>query len=162
MELYVLRHGIAADMGPAGSGDAGRPLTEQGIANMREQGRGLARLGLTLDALYHSPLVRTQQTAAIIGEALGIEPQPAQQLAPGCDLARLRDLLEKRWPGERIMIVGHQPDCSEITSELTGGSRVVFKRGSLARIDLPAIAANAGVLVWLLSPRILRSIGQEE
>ena len=35
MELYFLRHGIAADAGPHGSGDAGRPLTKEGIAKMQ-------------------------------------------------------------------------------------------------------------------------------
>src|SRR5215468_8844575 len=93
MELYVLRHGIAADMGPEGSGDAGRPLTEEGIAKMREEARGLLQLGLRLDVLLSSPLVRARQTAEIVGRALNIEIQLAAALAPGCDLARLGGLL---------------------------------------------------------------------
>ena len=51
MELYFLRHGIAADEGPAGMGDAGRPLTKDGIAKMQAGARGMRRLGLRLDAM---------------------------------------------------------------------------------------------------------------
>ena len=63
MELYFLRHGIAADEGPADSGDAGRPLTEQGIKKMKEAARGLRRLGVRPEVLLSSPLVRARQTA---------------------------------------------------------------------------------------------------
>jgi phosphohistidine phosphatase len=160
MELYLLRHGIAADMGPEASGDAGRPLTEEGIAKMQEEARGLRQLGLRLDVLLSSPLVRARQTAEIVGRALNIEMQLADALAPGCDLARLRGLLGEQRGAERVMIVGHEPDFSELTSTLTGGSRVLFKKGGLARVDTAVLEQGGGVLVWLLAPRILRGIGQ--
>lgn len=161
MELYILRHGVAADFGPAGSGDAGRPLTDEGISKMQLQAAGLKRLELTLDYLFCSPLVRTQQTAEIIGQALGIEAQIAAPLAPGCDLNKLRTVLAGISGGKRIMVVGHEPDCGELTSQLTGGSRFLFKKGGLARIDLPVIAAGAGVLTWYLPPRVQRLIGDQ-
>ena len=41
MELYFLRHGVAADAGPAGTGDAGRPLTKEGVTKMKAEARGL-------------------------------------------------------------------------------------------------------------------------
>jgi phosphohistidine phosphatase len=159
MELYLLRHGIAADVGPKGSGDAGRPLTEEGIARMREAAHGLQRLGLQLDMLLSSPLVRARQTAEIIGQALNIEPQLAAALAPGCGLAQLRDLLGQHRGAQRVMIVGHEPDFSELTGALTGGSRVQFKKGGLARVDAVVAEQGAGVLAWLLAPRVLRMIG---
>ena len=93
MELYFLRHGIAADEGPAGMGDAGRPLTKDGIAKMQAGARGMRRLGLRLDVLLSSPLVRARETAAIIARELGLELQLADELAPGCDIAQLFALL---------------------------------------------------------------------
>jgi phosphohistidine phosphatase len=160
MELYLLRHGIAADIGPDGSGDAGRPLTEDGIAKMREEARGLRLLGLRLDVLLSSPLVRARQTAEIAGRALSVEMQLAGALAPGCDLARLRGLLAEHRGAERVMIVGHEPDFSELASALTGGNRIQLKKGGLARVDATVVEQGGGVLVWLLAPRILREIGQ--
>ena len=66
MELYFLRHGIAADAGPAGTGDAGRPLTKEGVTKMEAEARGLRRLKVKSDTLLYSPLVRARQTAEIV------------------------------------------------------------------------------------------------
>jgi phosphohistidine phosphatase len=161
MELYLLRHGIAADVGPEGSGDAGRPLTEEGIAKIKEVSRGLRSLGVRLDTLLSSPLVRARQTAEIVGRALGLDVELADALAPGCDIARLRELIGEHRGAERVMIVGHEPDFSGLAGDLTGGSRVEFKKGGLARVDLDAVDEGAGMLAWLLPPRALRKIGRD-
>jgi phosphohistidine phosphatase len=159
MELYFLRHGIAADEGPGDSGDAGRPLTEQGIEKMKEAARGLRRLGVRPDVLLSSPLVRARQTAEIVRKAFGIESRLVEALSPGCDLVRLCDLLGEYRSAERVMVVGHEPDFSTLIGELTGGSRVQLKKGGLARVDLDTIDEGAGSLIWLLPPLALRKAG---
>ena len=159
MELYFLRHAIAADVGPEGSGDAGRPLTEAGISRMKEAARGLRRLGVRPDVLLSSPLVRARQTAEIVRRAFGIESRLVDALAPGCDIARLRDLLGEYRSAERVMLVGHEPDFSMLVGALTGGSRVQIKKGGLARVDLETIEEGAGTLIWLLPPLALRKAG---
>jgi phosphohistidine phosphatase len=156
MELYFLRHGIAADAGPDGTGDAGRPLTKEGIAKMHVGARGVRRLGLRLDALLSSPLVRAHETAAIIARELGLELQLAEKLAPGCDLAQLFALLGEYRGAERVMLVGHEPDFSSMIGALTGGSHVLMKKGGLARIDIERLEQGIGTLTWLLPPRVLR------
>jgi phosphohistidine phosphatase len=157
MELYFLRHGIAADVGPAGRGDAGRPLTKEGIAKMQSAARGMRRLELRLDALLSSPLVRAHETAAIVAHELGLELQLVDELAPGCDLARLFALLGEHRATKRVMLVGHEPDFSQLIGDLTGGSRVLMKKGGLGRVDIDLLEAGAGTLIWLLPPRALRS-----
>src|SRR5512147_1139240 len=118
MELYFLRHGIAVDVGPEGSGDAGRPLTAEGIKKMKEEARGLRRLDVRPDVLLSSPLVRASQTAEIVRHALGLDSRLVDALAPGCDVARLRDLLGEYRSAERIMVVGHEPDFSDLIGAL--------------------------------------------
>lgn len=157
MELYFLRHGIAADVGPDGLGDAGRPLTKEGIAKMRAGARGLRRLGLQLDALLSSPLVRAHETATIVARELGLELQLADELAPGCDIAQLFALLGEHRAAERVMLVGHEPDFSILIGALTGGSRVLMKKGGLGRVDIDLLEEGAGTLAWLLPPRALRN-----
>jgi phosphohistidine phosphatase len=159
MELYFLRHGIAADVGPEGSGDAGRPLTAEGIEKMKEAARGLRRLGVRPDVLLSSPLVRARQTAEIVRRAFGLESRLVEALAPGCDIARLRDLLGEYRSAEGVMVVGHEPDFSTLVGLLTGGSRVQLKKGGLARVDLETVDEGAGTLVWLLPPMALRKAG---
>jgi len=156
MELYFLRHGIAADAGPAGMGDAGRPLTKEGIAKTRAGARAMHRLGLRLDALLSSPLVRARETAAIVARELGLELQLDEKLAPGCDIAQLFALLGEHRAAERVMLVGHEPDFSSLIGALTGGSHVLMKKGGLARVDIEQLEQSAGALVWLLPPRVLR------
>ncbi|MEM8534859.1 MAG: phosphohistidine phosphatase SixA [Chloroflexota bacterium] len=160
MELYLLRHGIAADVAPHGSGDAGRPLTEEGITKMYMEARGLKKLDLHLDLILTSPLVRAQQTADIVGETLHMTVHQAEELALGCGVAQLRVLLQRYPDAERVMIVGHEPDFSSLIGTLTGGSSVVMKKGGLGRVDLYAVEAHMGTLSWLLPPRVLRTIGK--
>ncbi|NOK64304.1 MAG: phosphohistidine phosphatase SixA [Chloroflexi bacterium AL-W] len=160
MELYLLRHGIAADVGPDGSGDVGRPLTDDGITKMYMEAHALKKLAIQLDIILTSPLVRAQQTAEIVGETLGITVQQAQELALGCDVAQLRTLLQQYPGAERVLIVGHEPDFSNLIGTLTGGSNVVMKKGGLGKVDLYAVEAHMGTLSWLLPPRVLRTIGK--
>jgi phosphohistidine phosphatase len=54
------------------------------------------------------------------------------------------------------MLVGHEPDFSLIISALTGGGKVILKKGGLARVDITATAPLQGDLVWLLPPKIMR------
>lgn len=153
MEIYFLRHGVAEDMAPGGS-DAARRLTDKGIAKLEAAREGLRRLKVAPDLLLTSPLVRARQTAEVVGRHLGLEPQVADVLAPGCDAARLRSLLAEHPGVGRVMVVGHEPDFSRMIAELTGG-RVEMKKGGLARVDLEP-GERRGTLVWLAPPRGLR------
>jgi phosphohistidine phosphatase len=159
MELYFLRHGVAADAGPAGTGDVGRPLTKEGVTKMKAESRGLRRLGIEPDALLSSPLARAHQTAEIVARELAVELQLADALAPGCTAERLLELLSQHRDAERVIVVGHEPDFSTMIGELTGGSRVLLKKGGLGRVDLEAMQKGGGTLVWLLPPLALRAAG---
>jgi len=156
MELYFLRHGIAADEGPEGTGDAGRPLTKEGIAKMKAAARGLRKLGVEIDVLLSSPLVRAHETARIVARELGPELLLNDGLAPGCNAGRIFELLGEHRSGERVMFVGHEPDFSTIVGALTGGSRVALKKGGLARVDIEVLEEGTGTLMWLLPPRAMR------
>lgn len=158
MKLYLLRHGIAADHGPDGT-DASRPLTSEGMDKMRRSARGMQRLDMKLDMLLSSPLVRARQTAEIVGRVLACDMQIADELAPGCDAAGLIELLRQQ-AAERVMVVGHEPDFSEMVGALTGGSRVEMKKGALARVNLHSLTIGNGTLMWLLQPHVLQTLGK--
>ncbi len=74
-ELYLIRHGLAEERGDRWPDDNKRPLTDEGISRMRKATRGLARLGVTVDVVLSSPLVRARQTAEIV--AAGFDPRPS-------------------------------------------------------------------------------------
>jgi phosphohistidine phosphatase len=161
-ELYLIRHAIAAERGDAWPDDTKRPLTDEGIERMRKAVRGLARLGVAIDIVLTSPLVRTRQTAEIV--AAGLDPRPhlvnVESLAPGGSPAAAIGDLEKHARKARIAIVGHEPGIGELAARLIGSRHAVpFKKGAVCRIDLDTLPSGGpGELRWFLTPRILRAI----
>jgi len=155
MQLYFLRHGLAdwPDWDPAR--DEERPLTDKGIKKMKAEAKAIQKLGLNLDAILSSPLVRARQTAEVIAKRLGMDVIQEHALTPGFDAKRLRGVLRSNAKAGAIMIVGHEPDFSQTIAEVTGGGRVVMKKGGLARVDLESLDPPSGKLVWLLAPKTL-------
>ena len=161
-ELYLIRHAVAEDRGEDWPDDAKRPLSEDGASRMRKAARGLDRLGLTLDVIVTSPLVRTRQTADIVAAALNPRPPivAAESLAPGGSYQAIITELEKQSKRGRIGIVGHEPGIGEFAARLVGSRHAIeFKKGAVCRIDVDALPPSGpGELRWLVTPRILRSI----
>jgi phosphohistidine phosphatase len=161
-ELYLIRHGLAEERGDAWPDDSKRPLTADGISSMRKEARGLARLGVALDVVLSSPLVRARQTAEIV--AAGLEPRPSlvnvDSLAPDGSYAALMSDLEKHARKTRIALVGHEPAIGELAARLIGSRHALeFKKGGVCRIDVEEFPpAGPGALRWMLTPKILRSI----
>jgi phosphohistidine phosphatase len=161
-ELYLIRHGIAEDRGDAWPDDAKRPLTDEGMDRLRKEARGLARLGVVIDVVLTSPLVRTRQTADIVAAAFDTRPHivAADSLAPGGTFQAVTADLEKHAKKSRIALVGHEPGIGELAARLVGARRPIeFKKGAVCRIDVDTIPPAApGALRFLLTPKILRSI----
>jgi phosphohistidine phosphatase len=150
MELYFLRHG-EADWPNWKKPDDQRPLTKQGKKEMREVAAFLKRVKARPDLIVTSPLPRASQTAEIAAERLKIKCREDKLLAPGFGRADLERLL-KKYPEEGLMIVGHEPDFTEVISELTGASLKLSKAGT-ALVELNRSWRN-GRLLWLFPPKI--------
>jgi phosphohistidine phosphatase len=161
-EIYLIRHGLAEERGDVWPDDAKRPLTEDGMSRMRKSVRGLAHLGVSLDVVLMSPLVRARQTAEIV--AAGLSPRPslvsADSLAPEGSFAAVIADLEKHAKKTRIALVGHEPSIGELAARLIGSRHAIeFKKGAVCRIDLEAIPPSGpGDLRWLLTPKIMRAL----
>jgi phosphohistidine phosphatase len=127
VRLFVVRHAQAAPGDP----DAMRPLTAQGREVARAVGAQLA--ATQPDAVLCSPLLRARETAAPIANAAGVEAEPDERLAPGATAADIREAVQGR--GGTVVVVGHQPDCSEIVLELSG-REVKFEPGAVVEVEL--------------------------
>ena len=164
LELYLVRHAIAAERGPEWPDDDVRPLTDRGIARFENAVAGLAKLKLAVDEVLTSPLVRARQTAELL--ASGLEDGPSVQvlgaLAPGHEPAPVVDAVLRVARGRRIALVGHEPGLGELAAFLLGTRRdIAFKKGGVCRIDLDAgVARSSGALVWFLTPKILRRLAE--
>jgi phosphohistidine phosphatase len=160
--LYLIRHGVAEERGESWPDDTKRPLTVKGADRLRKSVRGVAHLGVSLDVVLTSPLVRTRQTSDIV--AAVFDPRPpvvvVEALAPGGSYPNLRAEIEKQSRRANIALVGHEPGIGEIAAQLAGlRQRLEFKKGAICRIDIDGLAPQAtGRLVWFLTPRIMRAI----
>jgi len=131
VQLYLVRHAEAAD----GEPDELRPLTAEGREAARTLGRKLADDGVRPDAVLTSPLLRARETGRELARPAGLEAEPDERLAPGATAQAVREAAGER--GGTVVVVGHQPDCSQIAAALTGGPEPAFPPGGMVAIDLP-------------------------
>ena len=155
-QLWLLRHGEAVphDSKP----DADRELTARGERQALAAGEGLARLGVEFAACYTSPKVRALDTAKLACRALGIEPVVEDAVGEGFDRGDAIALLRAHGDDARVLVVGHEPDFSQVVHDLTGG-RVDFKKGGVAAVREER---GSGELLALLRPREIESIALDE
>ncbi len=167
MNFYLMRHGIAVEKNdPSVEHDRERPLTAKGVKRMRKASKGVSRLGIPLDCVLTSPLLRARQTAEIIARTLGIEDrlEEISGLAPESTVEHLLFGLTRYQDREHLLAVGHEPLLSSFAVYLLGGQKPInltleFKKGCLCRIETDLSTANPAKLHWLLTPKQLRSLG---
>lgn len=164
IELHLVRHAIAAERGPSYPDDRLRPLTPEGTARWRKAVIGLRAVGMEVDLVLTSPLVRSRETADLL--AAGLPGKPAVEestaLAPGGDAAAITRLIARVGRRHRrLALVGHEPDLGELAARLLQArGHVEFKKGAVCRIDVDvATPGGPGALRWFLAPRLLRKLG---
>lgn len=156
MKLYFLRHGLAADRETWAGDDFDRPLTDEGKERMAREAATLAKLNLNPDLILTSPLVRAYQTAEIAAQHLNLTDKLAtdERLSPGFGTNELAKILTAYPEAKALMLVGHEPDLSQVIGDLIGGGRVICKKGSLACVELSNKSLR-GELAWLIPPSVL-------
>ena len=154
LTIYILRHGDAGDPLP-GPDDDLRELTAKGRAQARAAGSLLERIEAGIEVLLSSPLPRALQTAQIAAHELSHTPEVRICDSFACG-ARLGDFQTEilRSGRDVVLVVGHQPDLGELIHHLTG-AHTALKKGALARIRCDAVEPGAGLLDWLVPPRLL-------
>lgn len=141
MKLWVLRHGEAE---PYGS----RPDSERALtAHGREEAlRSAAELiGQPITAIYASPYLRAQQTAELVREALGFQPdiRTVEWLTPD---NRPQAVAEQLVSVDYALLVSHNPLVGNLLGYLQHGhvqQPEAVKTAGLAELegDLPLAGA---------------------
>lgn len=153
MKICFLRHG-EADWPDWKKADDERPLTERGRREMKQVARFLDHLKLSADCIFTSPLPRASQTADIVGQRIGLAVQVEPKLAHGFNLDRLRQLIAGL-EAKCVMLVGHEPEFSQVIKELTGGKIKISKAG-IGLVEAKS-DCTSGRLLWLLPPKIAKA-----
>jgi len=156
VELCLLRHAHAGDSTTWEEADELRPLTEKGRRQAERLARHLQTAGFAPDVVLASPLVRARETAEIVAEILRAPLRIDPRLGEMLDMASVEEMLADAGDPRRPVLVGHDPDFSELASELVGAP-IAMRKGTLARIDVERpLEPGGGELRWLLPPDLLR------
>ena len=158
VELYLIRHADAGDPEAWTRPDAERPLSDKGRRQAERLGRHLAALEFAPDVILASPKVRAVETARLVADALGRPVSEDERLAGPLGLDTLEEMVGDAGSPRRVVLVGHDPDFSELLSELAGAPGLAMRKGALARVDVEGrIRPGSGVLRWVLPPDLVPS-----
>jgi phosphohistidine phosphatase len=137
--------------------DAARPLAPRGERQADRLARFLAGTGFRTDAIITSPKLRAAQTAEIVAERLGVPVRIDERLAGGVGLNALEAILRDAGDPVAPVLVGHDPDFSDLVVKLCGGLGVPMRKGAFARIDAERpFEPGRATLRWLIPPDLLK------
>lgn len=165
MDLFILRHGDAGRRSTTSRGDSKRPLTLGGKKEIEEISKGLCSLGIRLDYIFTSPLLRSKQTSEIVFKNLKCKNQIIEldELKPEGNKLQLYNKLSTLKQDSSVFIVGHEPYLSELIGETisSGTSRIDLKKGGLAQIrTISLLPKIQGELRWLLTPKHMKKMAK--
>ena len=162
MEIYILRHGIAVERGtPGNKKDSDRPLTPEGEQKMHQIAEAILGMELNFDLILSSPYKRAEQTANIVASEVDEEVTFTEFLEPDGNALELIAEINDEKP-QRVLLVGHEPDLSQLISVLTTGdsdAAIELKKGGLCKLTTDKLSfGRCATLNWLLTPKLLREL----
>jgi phosphohistidine phosphatase len=156
MRLYLVQHGEAV---PA-EDDPDRPLSDKGRQDVQRLASLIARAGVGVRRVLHSPKPRARDTAVLLAQVLGpggvVEETP-QGLAPMDDPGILAGAIAGWEDDDQVMIVGHLPHMGRLLSRLVASDDeaqvAAFTPGSVACLER---AGDGGwAIVWMAGPGLI-------
>jgi phosphohistidine phosphatase len=167
MNLYIIRHGIAEDLGASNNhDDSQRALTDAGRKKMYSIAEGLRAFSVELDLVLSSPYKRTRETAEIVTEVFKMKNKLfyTENLIPPGELLQLIDEVNEKYSVDNLAIVGHEPALSSLVSLLLSGQpslSITMKKGGVCCLSMEKLLFEGGAtLEWLLTPAQLVSLGE--
>jgi phosphohistidine phosphatase len=166
MQIFLLRH---AEAEQEADSDAVRALTAKGLKQAESVGHYCLKHGFVPEMILSSPLTRAEETARLVARALGVPKlvEIEEFLRAGMTTERalsgLRrsflELMKREKSPERtsIMLVGHEPDFSNLTGALIGGraESVHFRKATLVGVALRELKPGAGTIEFVIPVRCL-------
>lgn len=159
--LMLFRHG-KSDWNAEYAQDRDRPLNARGEQAANTMGVVLREMGEIPDRIVSSTAVRAESTAEMArlsggwagplelsDDLYGTSPAGALAVAAGHGKG-----------AERLMLVGHEPTWSMLTTKLCGG-RVAVRTGTVVAIDLDIddwsrAPEASGTVAYALQPRMFK------
>ncbi|MBD3241944.1 MAG: CHAD domain-containing protein [Chitinivibrionales bacterium] len=165
MQLYIVRHGIAVNVGEDGvKRDEDRMLSKRGWQRTEAVGAALAELGWKPERVLTSPLARAAETARILARTAPSHPRVVDcaWLKPDTAPKDMIAALAKR-KGATLAIVGHMPELGELLGLLLTGNTghgVPLRKAAVCCLSFDGrVRPGSAKLEWLMQPKQLVAIG---
>ncbi|MBV8140576.1 MAG: phosphohistidine phosphatase SixA [Verrucomicrobia bacterium] len=161
MQLFLLRH---AEAEPKAATDETRALTAKGSKQAQGIGKFCRDRGIVPGLILSSPLKRAEETARLVAGELELPKlvQISEFLRAGMTaeraLSNLRESFteilkrDKQLEMASIMLVGHEPDFSNLTGILIGArpTSVHFRKATLMGLSLQELRPGAATIEFIL------------
>ena len=156
MILYLLRH---ADARTEAVSDEERQISQKGISQAKRVAKFCASNELLPGIILTSPIRRAQETAELFSVETNVKRVLALGfLKSGMTSEQALEGLAEYAEFESVMIVGHEPDFSELVAALLGLSdreRVRLRKASLTAIEISEVKAGRGVLQFSIPVKLM-------
>jgi phosphohistidine phosphatase len=165
VNLYIMRHGEAANLGAEFPSDGVRPLTFNGRKRVELSTKGLSASGVAVDKIISSPLVRARQTAEIVHEGLAVATNlEFSDALPIGDIDGIVKAVQAHTRHENVMLVGHEPTLTRLISVLVSGAAeaaIDMPPGGLCMLTLNTIVVGqCATLRWFPASNQLVALGK--
>jgi phosphohistidine phosphatase len=136
MLIHLIRHAQAIKRSPAVP-DEQRFLTCRGRKRFRKVSGVLRNLNVDPDYIFTSPKIRAVQTADILAEKLLFNGELiVSPLLADFTLQSLFELLQVYLLPKECVLVGHDPDFSELVAKLLNLSYCSLSKGSVVTLKI--------------------------
>ncbi|MCC6866877.1 MAG: histidine phosphatase family protein [Ignavibacteria bacterium] len=157
MNVYIVRHGLTAELDAEVADDGYRYLSIHGRNHCRIVAQKLKDMKVKPDIIISSPLVRAVQTAEVFAAVLKYDDEikTAIELIGGSSFTRFQQLLKRHSHYSNVGIFGHAPDVNNFTIGLIKDNPVKdlqfnFKNSSVCNISYEP-STEKGVFKWFLN-----------
>jgi phosphohistidine phosphatase len=153
MKLYLVQHAKAASK----EVDPERSLTDEGREEIIRVTNFIKDLGLSVDYLLHSGKKRAAQTAEFLSEAFNVANpiETRDCLGPNDEVEKIKS--EVNAVEQDIIIIGHLPFLSKLTSSLFSGDdkAEIIKFSNAGIVYLERDEENIWHLNWFITPDLV-------
>lgn len=158
--LFICRHAKSSWDHPS-LPDFDRPLSERGLFDASVMAQRLVDRGIHPDLICASPAERARKTAEIYADAIGypLAEISFKQRLYSASASRLLTLLQEIAPSvETLMLVGHNPECTQLAKLLGDTTVDEISSGGMVALDLAVslwsqVNPHCGSLIFFDSPK---------
>lgn len=157
MRILFIRHAEAVELDDFDGLDMDRPLTKRGAKSALGVFKKLVKALPEPDVVISSEAARARQTADLFVDAAGLQKKTVSaHLNPGCDKDDFRALIaDLPKQTNYAVLVGHEPDISELVAWVTSSGSLQLKVKKGACIEVEMDEKCRGLLRFAVPPELL-------